>query len=168
MAAPLLGAALTLRARGCFYSKIHYENARYGYETSCGCYQSEVSSQCHTTHGCTIGHIRTPEFKSWTSAWGRCENPNNKRYYLYGGRGIGMCSGWRNDFGLFFKDMGPRPPGTSIDRIFVNGHYSCGHCEQCIRNNLPMNCRWATAYEQAQNRRNSKKNLGIDNVVPMI
>lgn len=52
-----------------------------------------------------------------------------------------MCDEWRDDFGAFLRDMGERPPGTTLDR-FPNrqGNYE------------PGNCRWATAIEQTENR----------------
>lgn len=76
----------------------------------------------------------------------RCENPKNHAYPRYGGRGITVCPEWRSDFAAFLRDVGPRPsPDLSLDRIDNNGNYE------------PGNVRWATAAQQAQNRRNSKR-----------
>lgn len=64
-----------------------------------------------------------------------------------------MCERWIRSFESFWDDMGQCPTGLSLDRKNVNGHYSCGKCNECITKGWPLNCRWATQSEQANNTR---------------
>lgn len=149
--------ALYLCRCDCGTEKIVYAAAlRSGDSSSCGCYSVERSSEVNATHGQTRGRIRSSLYSRWVSAVGRCENPKHKRYKDWGGRGVKMCAGWREDFGSFYKDMGDPPPGLMIDRINNDGHYSCGHCYECQKFGWPANCRWVTPKESMQNRRPNK------------
>lgn len=102
------------------------------------------------SHG-EAGNVRTAEYRIWTGIVTRCTNHRVRHYYLYGGRGIGICTRWLK-YENFLADMGRRPsPTHSIDRIDVNGDY------------IKSNCRWATLTEQSRNRRD-RRPLTIDGV----
>ena len=114
--------------------------------TSCGCQTKAALSKQFSQHGQArtgSGEKPSPEYRAWCGAKARCLNPSAQQYERYGGRGIGMCDEWLNDFSRFYRDMGARPHGHSLDRINVDGHYE------------PSNCRWATSKTQARNRRSN-------------
>jgi len=56
-------------------------------------------------------------------------------------KGVTVCDKWLDDPKAFFSDMGERPEGMTLDR--KNPELGCE----------PGNCRWATASQQAQNKR---------------
>ena len=84
-----------------------------------------------------------PLYVTWKGMVRRCRNPNNDNYRYYGAKGITVCDRWADSFPAFVSDMGPRPPGKTLDRIDNNKGYE------------PGNCRWATKLEQYQNSANT-------------
>ena len=84
------------------------------------------------------GMYGTPTYKSWSEMKRRCDK--NIGHYAK----VSYCEEW-DKFENFFRDMGVRPEGTTLDRIDPYGNYE------------PSNCRWADIITQENNRRNNRK-----------
>ena len=122
-------------------------NLKRGMTRSCGCLRKEITLETKMVHGHSprSGHSKT--YVAWKHLLGRCNNPNDKDYKSYGGRGITVRERWlgKNGFVYFLEDMGEPPTKNhSIDRINNNkGYYK-------------ENCRWATLKQQLRNRSNNR------------
>lgn len=98
---------------------------------ACGCVRRKQKGLSHT-----------PAYRCWQAMMKRCTDSTRADYARYGGRGITICKEWL-EFQNFLRDMGQPTQGMSLDRI----NNDLGYCQQ--------NCRWATAQEQSQNRRDN-------------
>lgn len=105
---------------------------------SCGCHKKEILTDRNTKHGLS----GLAEYSIWLGMRQRCQNPDNRDYGSYGGRGIRVCQRWSR-FENFISDMGRRPsPTHTLEREDNDGHYS------------PDNCVWADRKTQSRNKRN--------------
>lgn len=109
-----------------------------GHTSSCGCLFREMVVERNTSHGLS----GTKTYRVWKNMRARCSTPTDSDYADYGGRGIKVCDEWE-DYPAFLADMGECPEGMSLDRVDVNKGYSAD------------NCRWATAKQQARNKRSN-------------
>ena len=80
------------------------------------------------------------EYASYRGMRTRVENPNHPEYKSY--RCHRICDRWLGPSGFenFYNDLGPRPEGTTLDRLDNTLGYS------------PGNCAWRSPKQQGNNR----------------
>ena len=112
-----------------------------GKTRSCGCLFKETSALKGKLLCSTHRMSYSPECHTFYCAKDRCNNPRNKGFKNYGGRGIRFLF---KSFEQFYTELGPRPTGLTLDRIDNDGNYE------------PGNVRWATRQQQQLNQRRQK------------
>ena len=119
-----------------------------GNTKSCGCYKMELVYEL--AHREKHGAVKTRLYNIWSRMIQRCENPNDKGYGRYGGRGIKVCKQWK-EFINFQKwafnngyDENKSFLECTLDRINNDKGYN------------PKNCRWTTKIVQARNTSTNK------------
>jgi hypothetical protein len=100
--------------------------------------------------GCVIPNFKhggsgKSSYNTWRAMIRRCNNPKDKDYPKYGGKGVSVCSEWL-DYLEFAKFMGEPIGKETLDRINPYGNYE------------PNNCRWSSPTTQARNIRTPKLN----------
>lgn len=76
-------------------------------------------------------------YAAFHAAKGRCNNPNNKDFHRYGGKGVKFLIG---SFDELISSIGLPKKGMSLDRINPAGHYEIA------------NLRWTNSHVQAANK----------------
>lgn len=120
-----------------------------GNSRSCGCATREATINRNIKHG----HSKDLLYTRWKNIKSRCFKSNNKEFHNYGGRGITLYEGWRQDyeaFRLYFLALYPNlenllAEGQTIDRIDNDGNYE------------PGNLRVVTNAKNAENKRVTNK-----------
>ncbi len=111
---------------------------RGGLQISCGCSKKERIAKfgfASKKHGMS----KTKTYYSWFAMHDRCYKKYSPSYRWYGAKGVSVCKSWHK-FEEFYKDMGDRPLGMTLDRIDPKKNYE------------PSNCKWSTPLEQTKNR----------------
>ncbi len=115
-----------------------YGDLKSGHTTSCGCKKYESHNKRH-------GMSNTRIYRIWNQMKMRCYDKNRAAWKQYGGRGIEVCSEWKDSFESFYywAMSNGYSDNLTIERVDVNGNYE------------PSNCKWISLEKQQANRTNT-------------
>lgn len=111
--------------------------------------QYECLSCANSRRATTHGGRKDVLYNRYDGQKTRCSNPLHRDYHNYGARGITFYEEWFNNYSLYKAYVMSLPnameEGRSVDRVNNNYGY------------MPMNLRWATHTQQANNKRNTSE-----------
>lgn len=118
--------------------------------SSCGCLSAEKRAEAARSRAKHHGKGERL-YAVWIGMKNRCNNPHDKHYPDYGGRGIKLCEEW-SDYSVFrqwamlagYDPLADKGECT-IERVNNDAGYS------------PENCIWASSVTQCNNRRNNRR-----------
>jgi hypothetical protein len=125
-------------------ARVQVSDLRSAGKRSCGCKRGELIAAKVSRHGHWAGGKASGEWTSWRAAITRCHNPKSKSFARYGGSGVVVCAEWRESFDAFYRELGPRPAGATLDRIDGARGYEPGNCE------------WSTPKQQSNHLKNNR------------
>ncbi len=125
-------------------SIVKLRKLQVGDTKACGCLRGKKSKGGKGRKGKRT-EVDKRLYSIWKNMRYRCNNPKHKSYLKYGGRGIGVCSEWENDFKIFriWALENGYDSDLSLDRRNNDLGYS------------PSNCRWITFEAQQNNKSNN-------------
>jgi hypothetical protein len=127
----------------------HSQRLKSGQTKSCGCLNKELiiarDISRRKKKDSPLNSYRL--YRIYNGMKSRCYNPQDHRAKYYHNLGIQVCKEWLDSFEAFeaWSLSHGYAEDLSIDRINPFGNYE------------PNNCRWATAKEQANNRRSNRE-----------
>ena len=116
-------------------TKVQWSNLING--RSPHCFRCKEIPDRYNTLGYSVDY--PSEYNRWLQMIYRCKHPEKYKNI----EGITVCKRWRESFINFLNDMGKRPPGKVLCRIYVGKGY------------YPSNCKWSTLIESSNKRRNN-------------
>ena len=124
-----------------------------GKSSSCGCLHLEHIDKSGLELRKTHGMTGSPTYVTWQMMKRRCYDKTHKEWPRYGGNGVTVCKDWLESFENFYKDMGERPVGCTLNRVKGSKIYSKDSCE------------WATmsiqSYDQGMKKTNKSGKTGV-------
>ncbi|GIO26378.1 hypothetical protein [Ornithinibacillus bavariensis] len=106
---------------------------RSGNTRSCGCVSREKTIKRNKESSKYGEYKNHSHFSRWRGMIERCYYPNHRDYHRYGGRGIEVCSEWRNHPRKFINWIETESnwkdgENLTLDRIDYYGNYEPSNC----------------------------------------